>query len=459
MRQLERRHFLAQMAAAAASVSAGGFWAHADEGPISRKVFRDRSVVLLFLQGGPSHLEFFDPKMSAPAEIRSRTGEVKTKHAGVTFGGTFPKLAAMTDKFSIVRSYGSQNYQHNYRYVVSGGNPLKAVVGAVYAHLAGSVNPATGIPQHVLLLPEAVQPGLKLEMNVEAERMPSLTDPGLLGPAYAAFDPATGGDLKDDMTLSLSPTRFDERRTLLERLDRIERTHAGEARFARQRQNHRQAYEVLSRGVADAFDLSREDPRVVAKYDTSSLYPVNEFAKWKDLWRATNLLGRQMLLARRLCQAGCGFITISDGGWDMHADGETPNDMKAIWPKGRQVDHAVSVFLEDIEQLGLSDKILLVVTGEMGRTPRVNDNGGRDHYGELTPLLLAGGGVPAGHVIGSTDRYAERATSAPYTPANLFSTILHSLLDITQLRLERGVSPDLLRYIDQNAPISFRGGA
>src|SRR5262245_61731643 len=106
-------------------------------------VVRDRSVVLLFLQGGPSHIEFFDPKMTAPSEIHSITGEVQTKIPGITFGGTFPKLAAMTDKFTVVRSYGSQNADHTYQRVVTAGNPMNASLGSIYARVAGANHPRT----------------------------------------------------------------------------------------------------------------------------------------------------------------------------------------------------------------------------------------------------------------------------------------------------------------------------
>ena len=111
-----------------------------------------------------------------------------------------------------------------------------------------------------------------------------------------------------------------------------------------------------------------------------------------------------MLLARRLCEAGCGFVTVSDCGWDMHANNNSPKNMAGMCQLGTQVDHAVAAFIEDVHARGLGDKILLVVTGEMGRTPRLNNNGGRDHYGDLTPLVFAGGGLKMGQVIGQSDR-------------------------------------------------------
>ncbi|MGC4006169.1 MAG: DUF1501 domain-containing protein [Pirellulales bacterium] len=201
----------------------------------------------------------------------------------------------------------------------------------------------------------------------------------------------------------------------------------------------------------------KNPPRHWRAYDTTALVDTSAWRPWKDLRRATNLLGHQLLLARRLCEAGCAFITVTDGGWDMHADGESPDRMAAFPAKGRLLDHALAAFLNDVHDRGLSDKILLVVSGEMGRTPKLNANGGRDHYGELTPLLLAGGGLATGRVIGETDRLGERATDAPWTPANLFATILHSAVDVTRLRLETNVPAGLLRYLDAHPPIRGLG--
>jgi uncharacterized protein (DUF1501 family) len=455
--RLNRRSFLKASVSAALGIGLSNLKATSSCAALPRNIFRGRSVVFLFLQGGPSHLELFDPKMSAPVEIRSTTGEVKTKHAGITFGGTFPKLAAISDQFSIVRSYGTQNSQHTYLAVAGGGNPLNASTGAIFAKLSGATNPDNGIPRHILIRPEAVQPDLKLETSIELERIASLTQPGDLGSSYAAFDLGAGGELQQDMSPRFSQERITDRHQLLANLDRFQGAAEHETLYQNHDENNRLAADVLSGGVVEAFDLTKENARTLAKYDTTALLDQNELHRWKDLRRATNLLGHQMLLARRLCEAGCGFITVTDGGWDMHADGESPNHMAAMWPKGRLLDHAVSTFLEDVRDRGLSNEILLVVSGEMGRTPRLNKNGGRDHYGELTPLLLAGGGLTPGQVIGSSDRNAERATSTPFTPANLFATMMHSLLDITQLRLERNVPLGLLSYLNDHPPIRGLG--
>lgn len=412
-----------------------------------------KSVVLLFLQGGPPHIEFFDPKPHAPIEIRSITGDVQTKHPGITFGATFPRLAALADKITIVRSYGSGNSGHEYGYVVSGGEHKGPAMSSMYARVRGNNHPDTGLPTNVLVLPEAVKDGLKVESNFETGALPTLTQTGSLGDTYRAFNPSSGGDLKQDMELRLSAPRMLDRRALLRGLDSLRAVRevtkvADSLSFYQQ-----QAFDVITNGVASAFDLSRESPATIARYDTSRLFRSEDLTKYYDMRRVSNQLGHQMLLARRLCEAGCGFVTVSDCGWDYHANGNSPKGMTGIYPMGGQVDHAVSAFIEDLAERGLSDKILLVVTGEMGRTPRINNGGGRDHYGELTPLLLAGGGLKMGQVIGQTDSQAGKSLTTPYRPSHLLSTVMHTLFDVGKLRLESTVPRDILRLADSTAPI------
>ena len=279
-------------------------------------------------------------------------------------------------------------------------------MGSLYARVAGTNHPETGMPNNILVLPEAVQRGLRLQGNFETGALPTLTSPGELGASYRAFDPSGGGEIQRNMELRLPMSRFDDRRHLLSQFDSLRRDVDARGAMAGCDRFQQQAFDVISRGVADAFDLSREDPRTVALYDTSHLFRNEEMQRWFDMRRASNLLGKQMLLARRLCEAGCGFVTVSDCGWDMHANDNSPRNMAGMPPMASQVDHAVAAFIEDLHQRGLSDKILLVVTGEMGRTPRLNKNGGRDHYANLTTLLLAGGGLRMGQVIGRSDRMA-----------------------------------------------------
>jgi len=170
--------------------------------------------------------------------------------------------------------------------------------------------------------------------------------------------------------------------------------------------------------------------------------------------RASNLLGKQMLLARRLCEAGCGFVTVSDCGWDMHSNENSPKHLGGMRWLGSQVDHAVAAFIQDVEERGLSDRILLVITGEMGRTPRINRGGGRDHWSNLTPLVLAGGGLKMGQIIGQSDRQGSQPASEPYDPTHLMSTVMHTLFDVGTLRVTRSVPREILTIAERGKPIS-----
>ena len=412
-----------------------------------------KSVVLLFLHGGPPHIEFFDPKMTAPAEIRSITGEVPTILPGVSFGGTFPQLAKLADKFTVVRSYGSKNAGHTYGKVASGDNATKAAMSAIYARVAGTNHPATGMPRNVHVLPEAVQEGLKLGKNFETGALPTVVDAGELGKTYQAFDPSGGGPLTESMQLRIAEQRLTDRRTLLSGLDQLRQQVDRSQVLDRVDGYQQQAFEMITRGIAEAFDLSNEDPATLAMYDTTGLFNMADLTRYYDMRRATNLLGHQMLLARRLCEAGCGFVTVSDCGWDYHANGNSPKQMAGIWPMGNQVDHAVAAFIQDLHNRGLQDEILLVVTGEMGRTPRINKNGGRDHYGELTSLLLAGGGLKSSGIIGQSDRTASRPSTTPYTPKELLGTIVRTMFNVDVLRVTRGVPRELLSIVESSRPI------
>ena len=415
-------------------------------------VVKDKSVVLLFLNGGPSHIEFFDPKMDAPAEFRSITGEVQTGIPGITFGGTFPKLAALTDKIAIVRSYASGQADHTYLIPASGGNAMKASMGSLYARVAGVNHPTTGMPNNVLVVPEAVQRGLRLQGNFETGALPTLTAPGDLGASYRAFDPSGSGEVHRNMELRIAADRFDDRRYLLSQFDTLRREVDHQGALAGADRFQQQAFDVISRGVAQAFDLTREDPRVIAAYDTSHCFRNEDIQRYYDMRRASNLLGKQMLLARRLCEAGCGFVTVSDCGWDMHANENSHRNMAGLPLMTAQVDHAVAAFLEDVHARGLSDQILLVITGEMGRTPRKNSNGGRDHHANLTTLAFAGGGLRMNQVIGRSDRTASSPATERYGPPHLMATIMHTLLDIGEVRVQRDLGR-VANVLSEGTPI------
>ncbi|HAA71691.1 MAG: hypothetical protein CMJ70_16590 [Planctomycetaceae bacterium] len=426
---------------------------------------RDKSVVLLFVQGGPPQVETFDPKMNAPLNIRSGTGEVPTSLPGVTFGGTFPQLGRRAEKLAIVRSFHSGDGSHNQLPILSGNCPTAASMGSQFARLAGTNHPVTAVPTHSVIMPEQIQPDLQLgeptgpfTYNYIRKHYPTA---GKLGGAYEGLFLTGGKGLAESLTLSLSRERFDDRRSLLNQLDQFKRRVDSTGALDGATGAEQQAIDVLLQGIADAFNLSKEHPETIAKYDTSPLFRMQDWHQGgvhyhgkRNQSRITNLLGKQMLLARRLCEAGCGFVTVSDACWDFHNDGNNPPSKEAMMVLGHQLDHAVAAFLDDLEERGLSDKILLVVTGEMGRTPKKKENGGTDHWARLTPLLIAGGGLRMGQVIGKTDRLGGEATTPLYGPSHLRGTIMQTLFDPAETRLIDGLPRDLFNSITATPAIA-----
>jgi uncharacterized protein (DUF1501 family) len=414
---------------------------------------KDRSVIFRFMHGGPSQFETFDPKMDAPSHIRSTTGEIKTTLPGITFGSTLPRLARLAHKFSIVRSFATGDGNHDIKPLV-GADTLRANMGSLYSSVAGPSRIDTAMPTNVALFPRSVDPAAKAAVtefgNFEAT--------GELSRTFAPFVPGAGADLQQDMRLNLPEGRFHDRRALLGALDNWKRWADGSDIVAGFNGFQQQAFDALHRGVFDAFDLSREDPRLLERYDTAPLLPRSRISeKWKNIDHyATNALtlGRQLLLARRLCERGAGFVTVTTSFiWDMHADVNNAPMTTGMEYVGAPFDHAVSAFIEDVEARGLSDKILLVCCGEMGRTPAINKDGGRDHWGNLAPLLLYGGGLKMGQVIGQSSRDGGEPASQPLTPKDLIATIMHSLLDIGKVRLMPGIPPRVLEAMTKGEPI------
>jgi uncharacterized protein (DUF1501 family) len=213
-------------------------------------------------------------------------------------------------------------------------------------------------------------------------------------------------------------------------------------------QLRRQARDVLLRGVAQAFDFRREDPALVARYDTSAIQIGHK--KFRP-----STLGHQLLVARRLCEAGAGFVTVHSAGWDMHADGNNPGIVTGMNMLGRSLDRALAAFLDDVAQRGLSDRILLVVTGDFGRTPKMNKRGGRDHWPRLGTLALAGGGWPMGQVVGRSTPGADAPAADPVTPGNLLATVAHTLLDVSRLRADAGVPRPIALALQNASPIAL----
>ena len=418
------------------------------------KLVKDRAVIFVFMHGGPSQFETFDPKMDAPSEIRSMTGEIPTRIPGVTFGSTFKKLARLNDKFSIVRSFSTQRGSHDARPLVDPKHSSGAHIGSHYARVAGTSHPQKGIPRNVILYPRAVEHSAMPAIM----KLGKFNATGPLGSANEPFAPSGEGGLKEDLKIRLEASRLTDRKHLLGAVDKWKKTvdqigeNGGLDHF------HGQAFETLLSGVADAFEISQEAPRLIDHYDTSNLIDIRKISKrWNNHERYrdhVNSLGKLLLLARRLAERGSGFISVTTGFvWDMHADANNATMTEGMDYVGKPFDHAVSVLIEDLEARGLQDKVLLVCCGEMGRTPRINKKGGRDHWAGSAPLLLYGGGLKMGQVIGTSDKRGEQPQDMPVRVPDLYATIMDRLLDLGAVRSMAGIPPEVSQVLHSGKPI------
>ncbi len=450
---LNRRSFLNVGSLALGGLSLSGLLQARAAASAAGKLVKDKSVIFLFQHGGPSQTETFDPKMDAPVGIRSVTGEVATTLPGVTFGATFPKLARLAHKLAIVRSFATGNGNHDIKPLVS-KETFGAGLGAIYGRVAGTSHPVTGMPRNLALFPRAVDPSTQPAVR----QFGDFASTGSLGAAYAPFEPGGKGKLQEDLQLAISPDRLADRRALLQSVDRLKYQVDATGALEGLDRFREQAFSTILGGVTDAFDLSKEDPRVVAAYDTAPLVPAHRISKrWnnhKNYADNAQTLGRLLLLARRVCERGAGFVTVTTNFvWDMHADSNNATIEEGMGYVGTPFDHAVAAFIEDCEARGLRDKILLVACGEMGRTPRVNKNGGRDHWGNLSPLLIYGGGLKMGQVIGESSRDGGEPADNPISNSDLIATVFQTLLDTGELRSASGIPREVLSAVNDGRPI------
>jgi hypothetical protein len=413
---------------------------------------KDKSVILVFLGGGASHIETFNPNMDAPEPYRSITGAVRTNVPGIQLGGTFPMLARQAHNMAIVRSFRHPigNHEQAISHVLTGGTDTNGQanfgfsMGSMYSRLRGTNHPQTGLPTYALLN----HPHRDPQYSRELQRVTIGSRSGILGPTYAPFNPSGGGTALENMTLNIPPERLTDRRNLLEQLSRLQRGAEQRAGQGGVGQFEQQAVDLLLGGAGRALDLTREDRRIYDRYDTSM------FQTGKRTFD-TSILGQQMLMARRLIEAGAGFVTVQSAGWDMHADGNNPDVASGMEMLGRPLDKALSALLADLEQRGLLDKTLVVLTGDFGRTPTINRNGGRDHWANLCTLAFFGGGLKTtGQVIGQSDRQNRAPASIPITPVNVLSTLMHYFFEVGTLRVTRGLPTNLVRLIEENRPIA-----
>jgi hypothetical protein len=365
-----------------------------------------KAIIMIFLPGGPPHQDMFDLKPDAPAEIRGEFKPIKTKVPGIEICELFPRMAALMDRFAIIRTivgatgdhYSFQCYSgRSHRNQPPGGWPA---LGSVLSKLRGSVVP--GMPPYVGLAPPM-------------GHMPWADNgqPGFLGPAHAPFKPS--GDGRGDMILNgITLDRLSDRQSLLASFDRFRRQADASGVMDGIDSFNQQAFGVLTASrLAEALDIEREDVRVRDRYGRGVPQHRDD--------GGPRLLD-QFLAARRLVEAGVRCVTLAFSRWDWHG---------ANFKQGREdmpmLDQGLTALIEDLEQRGLDKDVTVVCWGEFGRTPQVNKDAGRDHWPNVSMAVLAGGGLRTGQVIGQTTKHAEEPKDRPVHFQEVFATLYHAL--------------------------------
>ena len=373
---------------------------------------KDTSVILIWLDGGPSHMDLYDLKPEAPSEYRGIWKPIRTNVSGIEISELFPLQAKLADKFSIVRSlhHGSGDHFTAGDFMLSGRGSANGgdttsrnpSIGSISAKLCGPRR--AGLPPYVAV-PYAMSIGLR----------PGYFGANYLGVQHNPFE--TEGDpnsssfrIKDlQLPVGITVPRLDDRRRLLTSIDHLRRNVESSRVFEAMDRFDQEAYEIVCGPSArKAFELASEDPRVRDLYGRHS-------------W------GQSTLLARRLVEAGSLFVTVHLGGWDHHWD--LKQGMENNLPI---VDRLVAALFRDLDSRGLLEQVLVVLCGEFSRTPRMNDGSGhgtpgRDHWGNAMFCLLGGGGVKGGRIVGSTNQLGEEPKDRPVTPGDIHATIYEVL--------------------------------
>ena len=354
------------------------------------------SVIHVFLPGGIAHQESFDPKPYSPIEYRGEMGTIKT-NTGEVVSETIPQLAKMADKYAIIRSmtHGEAAHERGTHNMFTGYKPSPALqypsFGSVVSHEYG---PRESLPPYVCI---PNQP------NIYAGN-------GYLSSSFAPFslggDPASGGFKVRDLSLpgGVDDERFARRRSALDAVnyyfsqkDRSDNVQAMNTFYDR-------AYSLVSSEKArDAFDIDKEDNALRDRY-------------------GRNAAGQRMLMARRLVEAGVRMVSLTYGGWDMHSN--VTSGMKNQMPA---LDQALAALISDLDSRGLLDRTLVMVSSEFGRTPKINQTAGRDHWPKVFSIMLAGGGIRGGLVYGMSNATASEPEIDPVGPEDLATTMYHLL--------------------------------
>ena len=390
---------------------------------------RLRACILLYQYGGPSHLDTFDLKPNAPAEIRGEFQPIATSVPGLQVSEHLPRLAKLMHKSALIRSLHHANRLHDAAGIETlTGRPLAGGDRELFAPLP-QFFPSYGSALAYLWRHR--------RLDVPCAALPFLfhnvvdvpcQGAGFLGAAYNPFwiegDAANGAYRSDMLTLpgELTPARLAQRRSLLDDMDRLQSTsHPAGQQFRRFADR---AYQLLeSEAIRRALDLSQESERTRERYGYYATARAYEGGSG-GLGNGRQIRGQNLLLARRLVEAGVPFVTINDykqqgQNWDAHATGFLEHKHYLLPP----FDQSMSALIEDLDARGLLDTTLVIAVGEFGRTPRINANAGRDHWPDCYSVFLAGGGVRGGYVHGSSDRIGAYPDLDPVTPADFAATL------------------------------------
>jgi len=405
------------------ALRARGVSAAAIDGP--RRPAQAKACILIWMDGGPTHFETFDPKPDAPLEIRGEFEPIATKIPGVHFSQHMTKLAASLDKYAMIRSirHDQGNHGAGNHYMMTGAPPRIPVGCGAFV----SFHPSIGS-----VVAQECGSGGALPGYFSMPQMSRSGGPNFLGAKYAPFvvpdDPNNAKFRVRDVAvpIDLFGERFERRndlRRIIDRMQRFDDESVGDPVLAAD-EYYRQGLELVTSPDAQAaFDINLEKDSVRDAYGRNSF-------------------GQRALLARRLVEAGVPFITVYDGGWDHHA-----NLFGALRDRLPKWDQTVAALINDLDERGMLESTLVVALGEFGRTPKISTltgqtQPGRDHWANAMSVLMAGGGTPGGTVVGATDRNGYSAIERVLSPENFVSTIYSKL----------GIDPNKILYTPQGRP-------
>jgi hypothetical protein len=367
-----------------------------------------KAVINIFLGGGPPHQDMWEIKTEAPDGIRGEFKPIATNVPGLQIGECFPKIAASADKFAFIRSVVGARGGHDaiqctlgrdeQAFRAMGGWPS---MGSLLTKLYGPVDPS-------------VPPFVGLAAKTTHLPWSDSGKPGFLGAPYSAFKPEGNG--MSDMKLSgVNKDQLGDRKALMTSFDRFRRDVDSNMAVRGADAATEKALDVLtSSKLLDALDVSKEPEKIRERYGDGKPY--------KFQYDGAPTCNDQLLMARRLVEAGARCVTLSYGRWDSHG-----KNFDLVRDHGTKLDHCITALVEDLDARGMLNDVTVIAWGEFGRTPRINKEAGRDHWPQVSCALIAGGGLKTGQAIGSTNRLGEFASNRPVTFGEIFATLWHAL--------------------------------